>query len=45
VAHLTRPPLHPLDGNVKQPTHVDEDLDMVQLVNDVFVVANHVAAE
>jgi hypothetical protein len=41
VAHLTRPP--PLDGNVEQPTNVDEDLGMVQLVNDVFVVTNHVA--
>jgi hypothetical protein len=43
VAHLTQPPLHPLDGNVEQPTNVDEDLGMVQLVNDVFVVTNHVA--
>jgi hypothetical protein len=29
-----------LDGNVEQPTHVDEDLDMVQLVNDAFVVVD-----
>jgi hypothetical protein len=43
VAHLIRPPLHPLDGNVEQPTNMDEDLGMVQLVNDVFVVTNHVA--
>jgi hypothetical protein len=33
-----------LDGNVEQPTHVDEDLDTMQLVNDVFVVAYHVVA-
>ncbi len=42
MAHLPRSPLRPLDGNFEQPTCVDDDLNIVQLVNDVFVVVDHI---